>query len=145
MHTKWVGRVVSVFKKTSRLSKTCRGIMKISIPAGSVIVKGHTTWKNGGGWKRRRVVARLATSKSRLDLWYVLANARADKRKLIKTTQANETYRHTDCLYKPQKRDMISSMSLLVTIWKIRHWGPGCGFVWILSWEVKYSCLSTSN
>ena len=42
------------------------------------------------------------------------------------------------------KREMIPTISSLVRIWKIRHSGPGCSFVWILRtiyFPVKHSCL----
>ena len=37
-----------------------------------------------------------------------------------------------------KKREMTSSISSLVRIWKIHHSGPGCSFVWIL-WVVYFS------
>jgi len=43
-----------------------------------------------------------------------------------------------------KKREMTSSMSSLVRIWKIRHSGPGCSFVWVLRvtyFPVKHPCL----
>ena len=43
-----------------------------------------------------------------------------------------------------QKREMMPTISSLVRIWKIRHSGPGCSFVWILRtvyFPVKHSCL----
>ena len=52
----------------------------------------------------------------------------------------------TDCLHRTavKEREMTSSISSLVRIWKIRHSGPGCSFVWILRvvyFSVKHSCL----
>ena len=43
-----------------------------------------------------------------------------------------------------QWREMTSSISSHVRIWKIRHYGPGCSFVWILRvvyFPVKHSRL----
>ena len=48
------------------------------------------------------------------------------------------------CNFKPYKRKMTSSISSLVRIWEICHWGPGCSFVWVLRTvylPVKHSCL----
>ena len=55
-------------------------------------------------------------------------------------------YRHTNTQTQTavKKREMTSSIYSLVRIWKIRHSGPGCSFVWILwvvYFPVKHSCI----
>ena len=46
--------------------------------------------------------------------------------------------------FKRQTWYQWSSISSLVRIWKLRHWSPGCSFVWILRvvyFSVKHSWL----
>ncbi len=52
-----------------------------------------------------------------------------------------QIYRHNQ---PRQKREMTSSISSLVSIWKIHHYSPGCSFGWILRvvyFPVKHSRL----